>query len=106
MPARETCFFIGKLDSEKAYDGLWWDFIEQHFKQHGYSPEWIGWIMTLVINVLYVITLSGDSVPILIHNRLRQSDPLYPYNFIFYANALSTVINQEVWYGTLWFYFP
>jgi hypothetical protein len=39
---------ILKLDFEKAYDKLKWNFLQQAMCMKGYSPKWCSWIQNIV----------------------------------------------------------
>ena len=43
----KTGYMAVKLDMEKAYDRLEWDFIKTILTRLGFHPKWIGWIMQL-----------------------------------------------------------
>ena len=37
-----------KIDMEKAYDRLEWDFIRITFSKLGFHPKWIEWVMECI----------------------------------------------------------
>ena len=39
---------IIKIDFEKAYDKVRWDFLLQTLRMKGFSPKWIGWIKSFI----------------------------------------------------------
>ena len=39
---------IFKIDFEKAYDKVRWDFLMQTLEMKGFSPKWIGWIKSFI----------------------------------------------------------
>jgi hypothetical protein len=39
---------ILKLDYEKAYDRVSWDFLQDMLVSRGFGHKWIGWVMSLV----------------------------------------------------------
>ena len=49
-----------KLDISKAYNKLSWKYLEAILKAHGFSPEWVEWVMDLVSSPLYSILLNGS----------------------------------------------
>jgi len=47
---------ILKIDFEKAYDKVRWDFLRQTLQMKGFSPKWIEWVRSFI---------SGGSVAIM-----------------------------------------
>ena len=64
-----------KLDIAKVYDKLSWKYLEAILKAHGFSVEWVEWVMALVSSPLYSIILNGSQLfsPT---RGIRQGDPL------------------------------
>ena len=52
---------IIKIDFEKAYDKVRWDFLLQTLQMKGFSPKWIGWIKSFV---------SGGSVAVNVNDEV------------------------------------
>ncbi|XP_056685575.1 uncharacterized protein [Spinacia oleracea] len=77
-----NCFL--KLDHQKAYDTVEWDFIQEAMQYLGFPPSFINLIMTCLTTTQYSIMTNG--VPSkLIHPKrgLRQGDPLSPCCLLF-----------------------
>lgn len=49
----KSWWMILKLDMEKAYDMLNWDFIKQVINKFGFHKTWIGWVMTTIKSVTF-----------------------------------------------------
>lgn len=57
---------ILKIDFEKAYDRVRWDFLEQVMMGRNFHPTWIKWVMDTVKGVRCALTLTGRGVNILV----------------------------------------
>jgi hypothetical protein len=86
---------ILKIDFEKAYDKVKWDFLLQVLRMKGFAEEW----RTLILN-----SISGGSVAIKVNDDiggyfqtkkgLRQGDPLSPMLFNIVADMLAIFIDR------------
>jgi len=91
-----------KLDMQKAYDRVEWDFLRDYLLKIGFHTQWVKWILQCVTTVSFGIKFNGEALPYFQPTRgLRQGDPLSPYLFILMANALTCLINNAVHMGHL-----
>lgn len=49
-----------KLDLEKAYDRIRWDFLEDTITAAGLSPKWRSWIMSCVTGPSMKLLWNGE----------------------------------------------
>jgi hypothetical protein len=74
-----------------------WDFLRKVMQRLGFSRRWVDWIMSCVTSVSYKVKLNGDLLDSFSPSRgLRQGDPLSPFLFLFVADGLSTLLQNEV----------
>jgi len=84
-----------KLDMEKAYDRVEWNFLFEALKQLGFHPRWIYWIKecisTDLILSLSMIEITGFFSP---SRGIRQDDPLSPYLFLIRMEVLTRELRK------------
>lgn len=86
-----------KLDLEKAYDRVRWDFLEDTLRAAGLSEDWVGRIMQCVSGPAMSILWNGEKSESFKPSRgLRQGDPLSPYLFVLCMERLCHLIDEAV----------
>lgn len=86
-----------KLDLEKAYDRIRWDFLEDTLKAAGFSEVWRRWIMQCVADPSMSLLWNGEKTESFKPLRgLRQGDPLSPYLFVLCMERLCHLIDYEI----------
>lgn len=82
-----------KINLEKAYDKISWDFLEDTLKFFNFNPKWINLILSYVTSVSTSILWNGEALKeFFLGRRLRQGDPLSPHLFVL---CLSLLINRK-----------
>ena len=86
---------IIKIDLEKAYDRVMWDFLHQTLEWASIPHELIKLIMNCVQVEATAILWNGEKSKSFVPSKgLRQGDPLSPYIFVFCMECLSYLILQ------------
>ena len=86
-----------KLDIEKVYDSINWDFLLQVLGRMGFGSRWLSWIKWCNSTVSFSVLINGSPACFFPSSRsLRQVDPLSPYVFVIEMKALSCLINRAV----------
>ncbi|KAG7567714.1 Ribonuclease H domain [Arabidopsis thaliana x Arabidopsis arenosa] len=89
-----------KLDLEKAYDRIRWDFLQETLEAAGLSEGWTSRIMAGVKDPSMSILWNGERTDSFIPARgLRQGDPLSPYLFVLCLERLCHLIEASVGRG-------
>ena len=93
---------ICKLDIEKAYDHLQWNFLLGVMEKMGFRRKWLNWIKWCISTASFSVLVNGTPSGFFRSSRgLRQGDPLSPYLFVLGMEALSGLIERAVQGGFL-----
>jgi hypothetical protein len=93
---------ICKLDLEKAYDHVSWEFLLYVLKRCGLGERWRGWIAHCIFTVCFSININGSPSGFFRSSQgLRQGDPLSPLLFVLVMEAFSRMIYATVDSGLL-----
>jgi hypothetical protein len=86
---------ILKLDFEKAYDKVSWDFLQQVLRMRGFSPQWCKWIECIMCGGSVGVNVNSDMNKFFQTKKgLRQHDPLSPVLFNVVADMLAVLVTR------------
>jgi len=93
---------ILKLDMQKAYDRIEWDFLQNCMLKMGFCAKWVSLTMQCISMVSFSVKINGEPTPFFSSSRgLRQGDPLSPYLFILISNVLTWLMKKAIAEGNI-----
>ncbi|GJY35773.1 RNA-directed DNA polymerase, eukaryota, reverse transcriptase zinc-binding domain protein [Tanacetum coccineum] len=87
-----------KIDIQKAYDIVNWEFLTNVLKGFGFHEKMVNWIMQCVSTAAFTLNVNGDRFGYFKGGRgLRQGDPISPYLFTLIMEMTSCTgsMNEE-----------
>ncbi|XP_058725579.1 uncharacterized protein LOC131596860 [Vicia villosa] len=96
---KSSCLLL-KVDFEKAYDSLSWNFLRDMLVRMGFGKRWLMWMDACIFSSHLSVLVNGSAThDFMVHRGLHQGDPLSPFLFVIAMEALTTLIRNSVAVG-------
>ncbi|GJZ05289.1 RNA-directed DNA polymerase, eukaryota [Tanacetum coccineum] len=78
-----------KVDFEKAFDSVRWDYLDDLLKMFGFGNKWRGWINGCLKSAMGSVLVNENlTSEFKFHKGLKHGDPLSPFLFIMIMESL------------------
>lgn len=95
--SKKKACLVFKVDYEKAYDSVNWNFLLYMLHRLGFCDKWIGWIRGCLQSATISVLVNGSPTEEFPMQRgLRQGDPLAPFLFLMVAEGLNGMMRQAI----------
>ncbi|GJW48717.1 RNA-directed DNA polymerase, eukaryota [Tanacetum coccineum] len=97
---KNTKAMIFKVDFEKAFDSVRWDFLDEVLKKIGFGDKWRSWIQGCLSSSMGSILVNGSPTSeFKFYKGLKQGDPLSPFLFILIMESLHILFENVLYAG-------
>ncbi|XP_057739706.1 uncharacterized protein LOC130956720 [Arachis stenosperma] len=97
LKLKKKALTIIKLDFQKAYDRVKWNFIEIVLEKMGFGIRWRTWITECIRSASISILVNRSPLkPFKMERGLRQGDSLSPFLFVLVVDVLNKMIGKAV----------
>jgi len=97
LKRRKKSGVVVKLDFEKAYDSVSWEFLFYIMRILGFCEKWIQWIRACLESASVSVLVNGSPTKEFKPSRgLRQGDPMTPFLFLIVAQGLAGLVNEAI----------
>ncbi|XP_058784174.1 uncharacterized mitochondrial protein AtMg01250-like [Vicia villosa] len=96
---KRSCLLL-KVDFEKAYDSVSWNYLRHQMKLMGFGRKWMSWMEACVFSSHMSILVNGSATKeFTVQRGLRQGDPLSPFLFVLVMEGLTSIVKKSVEVG-------
>ncbi|XP_058759850.1 uncharacterized protein LOC131633146 [Vicia villosa] len=91
---KRNCLLL-KVDFEKAYDSVSWNFIRFIMDRMGFSKRWMKWMEACVFTSHMSVLVNGSATKeFMVQKGLRQADSLSPFIFVLVMEGLTALVKK------------
>ncbi|XP_058784527.1 uncharacterized protein LOC131659337 [Vicia villosa] len=96
---KRSCLLL-KVDFEKAYDSVSWQYLRETLMQMGFGSRWMRWMDACIFNNHMSVLVNGSATKeFKVQKGLRQGDPLSPFLFVLAMEGLTALVKKSVEVG-------
>lgn len=93
----KKCFMAIKIDLEKAYDRLSWEFVRDMYSREGFDDKFVEICFICLKTSSLQVLWNGDKTESFFPLRgIRQGDPISPHIFVLCMERLAHIIHNKV----------
>ena len=91
-----------KLDYEKAYDRIDWDFLDEMLLSRGFGSIFRGWIKSMLIGGAFCVRINDENSSFFRAGKgLKHGDPSSPILFNLVADVFSKMLSKAAYAGLI-----
>lgn len=91
-----------KLDYEKAYDRVSWEFLFEMLESRGFGSKWISWIKKLLFQGTFSVRINDTTGPYFVGGKcLKQGDPISSILFNLVADVFTKMLAKAARQGLI-----
>ncbi|XP_058751955.1 uncharacterized mitochondrial protein AtMg01250-like [Vicia villosa] len=96
---KKGCLLL-KVDFEKAYDSISWNYLRWILEKMGFGKKWMKWMESSIFtNYMSVLVNGSATKDFKIQRGLRQGDPISPFLFVLAMEGLTALTKKSVSVG-------
>ncbi|XP_058768559.1 uncharacterized protein LOC131642300 [Vicia villosa] len=96
---KRSCLLL-KVDFEKAYDSVSWQYLRETLLRMGFGSRWMRWMDACIFNNHMSVLVNGSATKeFKVQKGLRQGDPLSPFLFVLAMEGLTALVKKSVEVG-------
>lgn len=93
-------YVVFKVDLEKAYNHVSWNFVKYVLVRMGFSTTWVRWIEGYIFtSSMFALINCNTTKDFNIEKGLRQGDPLSPFLFVLIMEVLTSLMRKAISIG-------